>query len=152
MLLRELADADATAVERAPKAVATLPSFSECADPVAVAARARADGGLGPEGHAQLDAIATELPQVRARWSLGRYDAGLEQAKALLAQAEALPHRSSAARVRYEVARLQASEGELDSARTSMEAAYFAAERLGLDRTTIGTSPDDRSCLSLFRQ
>ncbi len=77
---------------------------------------------------AEVDAVAGEVARVRALLDTGRFAQAIEAGRALRPRAEATAHRPTLAELLQALGDAEAQAGEIAAARTTLEAAAWAAE------------------------
>ncbi|PRQ09227.1 serine/threonine-protein kinase [Enhygromyxa salina] len=124
-LVAEVAAAEIAAVERATQAVMDLPSLAPCAD-----AEALATGRRPPEDPAvaaQVDALETELHQIRAKISLANYDEAGSMVNALVEAATSLDYEPLLIQAWLEQGVVDDRLGHYEQALATLTRAYDAA-------------------------
>jgi tetratricopeptide (TPR) repeat protein/tRNA A-37 threonylcarbamoyl transferase component Bud32 len=122
-LVDELSRADETVVQKAVAAAAGLSSVAPCRDESALAM-------LSPpptENREQVQKVRQEVTRAANLKVAGRYDEGLEVARAALERAEALSWPPLVAAARLRAGQLLEKMGEYAEAETALEDAYFEA-------------------------
>jgi tetratricopeptide (TPR) repeat protein len=128
-----LATADKRLVERAAQTTQALPPISACADIKALAQLVAPP--KDPAMRQQVDELGKQLAEVKALDWAGRYQQGLERAKALTAQVTPIGYRPLEAQALLVQGTFESRLGDRKAARSTLEQALFAAESGGDDRT-----------------
>jgi eukaryotic-like serine/threonine-protein kinase len=131
-VVEQLATASADEVANAAERLGRLPVLAECASPSGATEVCDADASV--PGHEEaLEQIGLKLQAAEARIMLGRYDQGLQLAKAALDLAEPEALAGVRARAWLMHGRLAYEGQQLDVAIASLEAALSLAERQACD-------------------
>jgi serine/threonine protein kinase/Tfp pilus assembly protein PilF len=124
-LVDELAQADATIVEKAAHAVAGLPTVDRCADRQALAAELPPPED--PAVAVRVAALDEQLAVAKIREELGKYEQGLAVADQVVAEATTLGYEPLAARAWLVRGSLQEKLGDYEGAVQTLERAYATA-------------------------
>jgi eukaryotic-like serine/threonine-protein kinase len=130
-LLEALSVPDATVVQRAASASASLPRPEACTDEAQLRLRPAA-----PEDPQLRDAaheLRARLYGAEADHTMGRYDAALVEAQAVLADAQALPWPPLVAEARLWTGHIHEAQGRYEEAATRFEDALYEAMAAGQD-------------------
>ena len=130
-LARLLATADASLVERGVAAAEQLKSLEPCDDVAGLTAGVPLPKTA--EARARLDALEARVAEARALRSAGRFASALTMTNGLEADAVALAYTPVESEVRYLRGILQQRAGDAEGARTTLRAAYSAAEEARRD-------------------
>ncbi len=124
-MVDELAQADASSVEHAAQAVASLPGLSRCSDLEAL--RAEVPPPEDPDVAQQVEALTEQLAVAESKRETGKYAEGLTMAEAVVAEAEALGYAPLLVRAQLRQGTLQADSGDYEAAVNTLQQAYHAA-------------------------
>jgi tetratricopeptide (TPR) repeat protein len=130
-LLDVLVQADATVVENATTAVASLPELELCADVELLLAEIPPP--QDPEVAERVAVLEERLAEALSLEQLGKYEDGLTVVDPIVAEAEVLGHEPSLARALLRQGGLRGRAGDLEGAQASIERCYGLA--LGLNMT-----------------
>jgi tetratricopeptide (TPR) repeat protein/predicted Ser/Thr protein kinase len=131
-LVEEFVDADASVVERAVEAAASLPRIAECGNVDALTTRARPpEEGYERE---QVEQARDELIDARAKELAGRYDQALSIAEAVAERARQLDYDPLLAEALLRRGSTLERKGELEGAESSLLEAVRAAKAAGHDQ------------------
>jgi tetratricopeptide (TPR) repeat protein len=128
-LTRVFSDADPMVVERAVEAAESLPSLAECANAAALKAAVRPP--KNPQTAAAVDALHTQIEQVKALERAGRYKQALAPAEAAVARARTTEYLPVEAEALHALGRVHGGLGEGAKAEEALREAAEAAEVSG---------------------
>jgi len=124
-----LAEADATAVERAARVVAALPALDDCVDPE----RATLPVPDDPRTAAEVEAIRERLQHAHALGQAGRYGEGIAIARAQIDLAELTGHMPLQAEAQLQLGALLELGGDAKAAEDHLLRAVWLARESGHD-------------------
>jgi tetratricopeptide (TPR) repeat protein/predicted Ser/Thr protein kinase len=129
-LLSQLAEPDATVVQRAASASASLPLVEVCTDEAHLRRRAPPSDPTEREQQAELRA---RLAEAQAAHATGRYDQAEAAAQAVKSGAEALGATPLVAEAQIWIGHAHEARGRYDEARVALEDALYQAMGAALD-------------------
>jgi len=135
-LVEELSRADATAVQRAVSAAASLASVDLCRDESAL----QRLPSPPTEQREEIRAVLLQISRAGALEHVGEFDEGLAVAQAAVAGAQALAWPPLSAAAHDQEAKLLERHGDYDGAVRSAELAYFEAARVGAWDIAVGAA------------
>jgi eukaryotic-like serine/threonine-protein kinase len=134
-LLQQLGVPDATAVQKAATATASLSLVRTCTDENRL--RHRTDPPSDPAGREEIRALRSGLSRASAAHGTGRYGEALEQAETVLEEAGALSWTPLVAEAKLAVAAAQGRLGRYEDARAAYEDAFFEAGASARDELAL---------------
>jgi tetratricopeptide (TPR) repeat protein/predicted Ser/Thr protein kinase len=137
-LLQQLEQPDATVVQRAGTATASLPLVRACTDENRL--RHRAEPPSDPDVRAQLQSLRSRLSQASAASVTGRFGLALEHAQAVLREATALSWAPLSTEAKVAVAGAHDNLGHYEDARAGYEEAFFEAAASARDELALRAS------------
>ncbi len=139
-LLDVLAHADAATVELAPIAFAELPRVADCRDVARLRTRTPRpdDAGLAE----RVAILRTRMAEAEAYRKLGRIDAALAGAHALVAEAAAVGYPPVHAEALAALGTAQSEDGDLEAAEAMLREAAWLAESIGHDAVVADASAE----------
>jgi serine/threonine protein kinase/tetratricopeptide (TPR) repeat protein len=139
-LLGVLASADATTVESAGQAIASLPDPGYCADLEALAAEVPPPED--PQARRRVEELRAALDRVDALVVAARFAEARTALDEARAEAASLDHAPARVEVGAREGVLLEAEGQLDRAVEAAEAGLWQAEALGMDRLVVALATD----------
>lgn len=135
--------ADAEVVEKAVSAVSALPAVAGCGDLEAL--RSRLPLPADPAVRREVEAAGRELARVRALRAAGKYQQGLEVARAVAEKAGKLSYRPVQAEALYLLGDLQERAGDVEGSEPTLRQALLRAEAASDDEVKA------RAAIALLR-
>jgi tetratricopeptide (TPR) repeat protein len=130
-LLEVLQEADHETVYRVVSSAAGLAELGPCGSVAALAHRE--PPATDPSERARIQRATAQMQRAGALLASGHYDAAGKTAEAVLATTESAGPERLALEARVAIARVALESDDYAGAEQQLEAAYFAAERIGLD-------------------
>jgi eukaryotic-like serine/threonine-protein kinase len=134
-LLQQLEVPDATAVQKAASATASLPLVRACTDEKQLRHRTESPGDPAVRG--ELRALRSRLSRASAALTMGRYAEALQEAEAVLEDARALRWPPIVAEAKLAAANAQERLGRYEDARAGYEEAFFEAGASARDELAL---------------